>query len=122
MELGRCDPHTRRQRLLWHCVVLIRAQSWTKGPPSGGPFCLIIRYSLNARSGAVPEIWNVKPTSGLLHAGPPPSRQEQQEMIAAIDANDIQPIIDSTFPLDQIEAAFRHQISQRHFGKICLAL
>ena len=83
---------------------------------------MIVRYSLNARSGAVPEIWNVKPTSGLLHAGPPPSRQEQQEMIAAIDANDIQPIIDSTFPLDQIEAAFRHQISQRHFGKICLAL
>lgn len=38
-------------------------------------------------------------------------------MIAAIDANDIQPIIDSTFPLDQIEAAFRHQISQRHFGE-----
>ena len=50
------------------------------------------------------------------------SRQEQQEMIAAIDANGIQPIIDSTFPLDEIEAAFRHQVSQRHFGKICLAL
>jgi NADPH:quinone reductase-like Zn-dependent oxidoreductase len=50
------------------------------------------------------------------------SRQEQQEMIAAIDANGIQPIIDSTFPLDQIVAAFRHQISQSHFGKICLAL
>ena len=48
------------------------------------------------------------------------SRQEQQEMIAAIDANDIKPIIDSTFPLDQIAAAFRHQVSQRHFGKICL--
>ena len=30
--------------------------------------------------------------------------------LAAIDANDIQPIIDSTFPLDQIEAAFRHQL------------
>ena len=78
---------------------------------------MIIRYSLNAPSGAVPEMWNVKQTSGLLHAGPAPSRQEQQEMIAAIDANDIQPIIDSTFPLDQIEAAFRHQISQRHFGE-----
>jgi NADPH:quinone reductase-like Zn-dependent oxidoreductase len=43
-------------------------------------------------------------------------------MIAAIDANGIQPVIDSTFPLDQIEAAFKHQVSQRHFGKICLAL
>jgi NADPH:quinone reductase-like Zn-dependent oxidoreductase len=50
------------------------------------------------------------------------SRQEQQEMIAAIDANGIRPVIDSTFPLDQIAAAFRHQVSQRHFGKICLGL
>ncbi|MEH2567050.1 zinc-dependent alcohol dehydrogenase family protein [Bradyrhizobium sp. AZCC 2289] len=50
------------------------------------------------------------------------SRQEQQEMIAAIDANGIQPIIDSTFPLDAIAAAFRHQVSQSHFGKICLTL
>lgn len=49
------------------------------------------------------------------------SRQEQQEMIAAIDANGIKPVIDSTFPLDQIAAAFAHQVSQRHFGKICLA-
>ena len=49
------------------------------------------------------------------------SRQEQQEMIAAIDANGIQPVVDSTFPLDEIAAAFRHQVSQRHFGKICLA-
>ena len=50
------------------------------------------------------------------------SRQEQQEMIAAIDANGVRPVIDSTFPLDRIAAAFRHQISQSHFGKICLAL
>ena len=50
------------------------------------------------------------------------SRQDQQEMIAAIDANGIRPVIDLTFPLDQIAAAFRHQISQRHFGKICVAL
>jgi NADPH:quinone reductase-like Zn-dependent oxidoreductase len=49
------------------------------------------------------------------------SRQEQEEMIAAIDANGIKPVIDSTFPLDNIAAAFEHQISQKHFGKICLA-
>ena len=48
------------------------------------------------------------------------SRQDQEEMIAAIDANGIAPVIDSTFPLDQIAAAFAHQMSQKHFGKICL--
>ena len=48
------------------------------------------------------------------------SKQEQEEMIAAIDANGLRPVIDSTFPLEDIAAAFAHQISQKHFGKICL--
>lgn len=48
------------------------------------------------------------------------SRQDQEEMIAAIEANGIRPVIDSSFPLEQISAAFAHQISQRHFGKIVL--
>jgi NADPH:quinone reductase-like Zn-dependent oxidoreductase len=48
--------------------------------------------------------------------------QEQEEMIAAIDANGLEPVIDSIYPLDQIAAAFAHQISQKHFGKICLAI
>jgi hypothetical protein len=43
------------------------------------------------------------------------------EMIAAIDAR--QPADHRLdIPLDEIAAAFRHQVSQRHFGKICLAL
>ena len=50
------------------------------------------------------------------------SRQDQEDLIAAIDANGIRPVIDSSFPLDQIAAAFAHQISQKHFGKICLDL
>lgn len=50
------------------------------------------------------------------------SRQEQEEMIAAIEANAITPVIDSTYPLDRIAEAFAHQISQKHFGKICLAI
>ncbi|MBI1405931.1 MAG: zinc-binding dehydrogenase [Caulobacter sp.] len=48
------------------------------------------------------------------------SHQDQVDMIAAIEANGIEPVIDSTFPLEQISAAFAHQISQKHFGKICL--
>ena len=48
------------------------------------------------------------------------SRQDQEEMIAAIEANGIKPVIDSVFPLEKIAEAFAHQVSQRHFGKICL--
>ncbi len=48
------------------------------------------------------------------------SRQEQEDMIAAIDANGIKPVLDQDFPLDRIADAFAHQASQQHFGKITL--
>lgn len=50
------------------------------------------------------------------------SRQHQEDMIAAINANGIRPVLDQDFPLDQIVAAFSHQASQKHFGKITLSL
>src|SRR5690554_1382991 len=48
------------------------------------------------------------------------SRQHQKDMIRAIEANGVRPVIDRHFPLDQIADAFRYQESQKHFGKICL--
>ena len=50
------------------------------------------------------------------------NRTQQQEMIKAIDANGLRPVIDKTFPVEDIVAAFRHQESNRHFGKICLEI
>lgn len=46
------------------------------------------------------------------------TRREQQEMIRAIDTNGIKPVIDRHFPLADLGAAFRHQESGAHFGKI----
>jgi NADPH:quinone reductase-like Zn-dependent oxidoreductase len=48
------------------------------------------------------------------------ARRHQEDMIRAIDANGIRPVIDSHFPLERIADAFRHQESGKHFGKICL--
>ncbi|SDJ13266.1 zinc-dependent alcohol dehydrogenase family protein [Billgrantia gudaonensis] len=48
------------------------------------------------------------------------SRRHQLEMIRAIEADGMKPVIDSTFGLEEIAEAFRHQESGRHFGKICL--
>ncbi len=50
------------------------------------------------------------------------SRRQQEDMIDAIDATGFKPVIDSRFPLDQIAAAFAHQASQQHFGKIVLTI
>ncbi len=46
------------------------------------------------------------------------TRREQQDMVKAVEANGIRPVIDRHFPLDQLGAAFRHQESGAHFGKI----
>lgn len=50
------------------------------------------------------------------------SRRHQEDMIAAIEANGIKPVLDKDFPLSEIAAAFAHQASQQHFGKITLSL
>lgn len=50
------------------------------------------------------------------------SRSQQRDMIRAIETNGIEPVIDSTFPLEDLADAFRHQESQKHFGKICVQL
>jgi NADPH:quinone reductase-like Zn-dependent oxidoreductase len=50
------------------------------------------------------------------------SRQHQIDMVRALDATGIKPVIDQTFPLDAIADAFRLQQAGGHFGKICLEI
>ncbi|MCB1647359.1 MAG: NAD(P)-dependent alcohol dehydrogenase, partial [Pseudomonadales bacterium] len=50
------------------------------------------------------------------------SRQHQLDMIAAINANGLKPVIDRQYPMIEIADAFRLQESQQHFGKICLTM
>ena len=48
------------------------------------------------------------------------SRSHQQEMVRALEVNDLHPVIDRTFALDGIVEAFRYEEAGKHFGKICL--
>jgi NADPH:quinone reductase-like Zn-dependent oxidoreductase len=50
------------------------------------------------------------------------SRADQEDMIRAITASRLKPVIDRSFQLQEIVAAFQHYGSQRHFGKVCLEL
>ena len=50
------------------------------------------------------------------------SRTDQEDMIRAITANGLKPVIDRRFPLQEIVAAFKYYESQKHFGKVCLEL
>ena len=50
------------------------------------------------------------------------SRADQEGMIRAITVNRLQPVIDRSFPLQEIGAAFQYSESGKHFGKVCLEL
>lgn len=50
------------------------------------------------------------------------SRDQQVEMIRTLNATSLRPVIDSSFPLNDIQAAFQFQQDREHFGKICLSL
>ncbi|MHA6333346.1 zinc-dependent alcohol dehydrogenase family protein [Qipengyuania sp. CAU 1752] len=48
------------------------------------------------------------------------SRAMQLDMIAAFEANGLEPVISDHFALADLADAFRHQEANRHFGKICV--
>ena len=50
------------------------------------------------------------------------NRSQQQDMVKAMDANGMRPIVDKVFPLENIVEAFKYQESNKHFGKICLEM
>lgn len=50
------------------------------------------------------------------------NRAQQQDMIKAIDTNNMRPVIDKVFPLESIVEAFQYQETNKHFGKICLEI
>lgn len=50
------------------------------------------------------------------------SRKDQIDMIQAIDANGIKPVIDRVFPLEALAEALRYQDTGQHFGKICIEI
>lgn len=49
------------------------------------------------------------------------SREQQQDMVRALEQWSWRPVIDSTYPLVQLAQAFAYQQSGQHFGKICLS-
>jgi NADPH:quinone reductase-like Zn-dependent oxidoreductase len=51
------------------------------------------------------------------------SRRDQLDMVRAIEANGIRPVVDHRrFPLEALPEAFRHLQAGGHFGKICLEI
>lgn len=75
---------------------------------------------LTGYSGDVP-VTRLFQKNAIIHGITVGSRSHQRDMIAAIEANQIEPVISHTFELDKIADAFKLQENQGHFGKICLS-
>lgn len=48
------------------------------------------------------------------------SKADQENMIRALTAINLKPVIDRSFPLHEIAAAFQYYGTQSHFGKVCV--
>jgi NADPH:quinone reductase-like Zn-dependent oxidoreductase len=50
------------------------------------------------------------------------SREMFEEMLRAMEANEMRPVIDRRFPFEQAPEAYRYLESGAHFGKVCITL
>jgi len=115
-----------------------RARDWTGGRgvdhviEVGGPGTLAQSFTAVRVGGHIPLIGVLTglggevPTAALmakqarlqgLIVG---NRRHQMELVRAIDATGLRPVIDRSFALAEIADAFRYEESGAHFGKICL--
>jgi len=46
------------------------------------------------------------------------SRRHQQDYVSALERSGVRPVLDRSFPLEQLADAFRYQASGVHFGKV----
>lgn len=81
--------------------------------------CISMIGVLTGFSGEVPTA-ELFQKNARIHGITVGSQQHQLDMIAAVEANNLHPVIDSSFPLLDLADAFRLQESQQHFGKICV--
>ncbi|KAI1378096.1 NAD(P)-binding protein [Hypoxylon crocopeplum] len=51
------------------------------------------------------------------------SRAQMEDMVAAIEANDIHPVVDQTvFDFEKAKDAYQHMWDQKHFGKVAIKI
>ena len=86
---------------------------------TGGRIALIGVLTGFAGEVALPEIFVRQLRISGIFVG---SRADQENMIRAITANRLKPVVDRSFPLQEIVDAFKYYESQNHFGKVCLEL
>lgn len=68
---------------------------------------------------SVPALFSSNLTLSGITVG---SRSDQEDMVAALEAWGLRPVVERSFPLAELPAAFAMQAAQRHVGKICVSI
>ncbi|WP_129647529.1 zinc-dependent alcohol dehydrogenase family protein [Peristeroidobacter agariperforans] len=85
----------------------------------GGHIALIGVLSGFAGELLIPALFSAQLRVSGISVG---SRTDLEDMIRAIEVNGLKPVIDRSFPLGQIVAAFEYYQTQRHFGKVTIEI
>lgn len=81
--------------------------------------CISMIGVLTGISGEVPTA-ELFQKNARIHGITVGNQRHQADMLDAVEASRLHPVIDSRYPLLELAEAFRHQESQQHFGKICV--
>ena len=95
----------------------LRQSLWAVKP--GGLICLIGVLSGARADLLIPLIGSRNVTLQGVSVG---TRESLEDMIRALSASRIKPVIDTVFPIEETQAAFAHLESGQHFGKVCISL
>ncbi len=95
----------------------LRQSLWAAKP--GGLICLIGVLSGARADLLIPLIGSRNVTLQGISVGP---RESLEDLIKALSASCIKPVIDTVFPIEETQAAFAHLASGKHFGKVCISL
>ena len=85
----------------------------------GGHIAVIGLLSGIAAEISIPALFSAQIRVSGISIG---SRADQEDMIRAIHVNGLKPVIDRSFGLEQITAAFEYYQTQSHFGKISVEI
>src|SRR5438309_9725861 len=103
----------------WWCRGRYRAPTSITACRTGGHIAIIGVLTGFAGAVSIPALFSNQIRISGISIG---SRADQEDMIRAVTANRLKPVIDRRFPVQEIVAAFKFYESQKHFGKVCLEL
>lgn len=76
----------------------------------------------SGKSGEVPQIMDALPNVVIFRGVYVGSKQQMEEMVEAIEANDIHPVLDEVFPFEKAKDAYQYQWDKKHFGKVAIKI